>query len=101
MSRLAAVLDNYLAPRGVVHGVLLDVLGAGTLDGSVVEAGTPATTREGDLVVDRDDQCLVVRPARDATMVAERPVALLRGAAAALPIVQALLDRCAAAEARA
>ncbi|HEX5829251.1 MAG TPA: sugar phosphate nucleotidyltransferase [Candidatus Limnocylindrales bacterium] len=81
--------------------VLLEVLGAGALDGTVVEAGTAATTREGDLVVDRDHDGLVVRPARDATMVAERPVALLRGAAAALPIVQALLDRCAAAEARA
>ncbi|HEX5826236.1 MAG TPA: hypothetical protein VFY23_01850, partial [Candidatus Limnocylindrales bacterium] len=81
--------------------VLLEVLGAEGIDGTVVEAGAAATTHEGDLVVDRDHRGLVVRAARDATMIEERPVALLRGAAAALPIVQALLDRCAAAEARA
>ena len=31
MSRLGAVLDNFLAPRTVVHGVLLDILGLGVL----------------------------------------------------------------------
>jgi len=37
----------------------------------------------------------------DDTMTPERPVALLRGARGALPVIQALLDRCAAAEVRA
>ena len=31
MSRLAAVLDTYLAARGTVHGVLMDILGLGVL----------------------------------------------------------------------
>jgi len=31
MSRLTAVLDTYLSARGVVHGVLLDILGLGVL----------------------------------------------------------------------
>jgi HPr kinase/phosphorylase len=31
MSRFAALLDSYLAPRGVVHGVLMDILGLGVL----------------------------------------------------------------------
>jgi HPr kinase/phosphorylase len=31
MARLSAVLDAYLAARGVVHGVLLDILGLGVL----------------------------------------------------------------------
>jgi HPr kinase/phosphorylase len=31
MARLAAVLDSYLGARGVVHGVLMDILGLGVL----------------------------------------------------------------------
>ena len=31
MSRLSAVLDTYLAARGVIHGVLMDILGLGVL----------------------------------------------------------------------
>ena len=31
MARLSAVLDTYLAARGVIHGVLMDVLGLGVL----------------------------------------------------------------------
>ncbi len=31
MSRLSAVLDTYLAARGIVHGVLMDILGLGVL----------------------------------------------------------------------
>jgi HPr kinase/phosphorylase len=31
MARLSSLLDTYLAARGVVHGVLMDILGLGTL----------------------------------------------------------------------
>ena len=31
MTRLSAILDTYLAARGVVHGVLMDILGLGVL----------------------------------------------------------------------
>ena len=31
MARLSAVLDTYLAARGVIHGVLMDILGLGVL----------------------------------------------------------------------
>ena len=31
MSRLSALLDTYLAARGIVHGVLMDILGLGVL----------------------------------------------------------------------
>ncbi len=31
MSRLSAILDTYLAARGIVHGVLMDILGLGVL----------------------------------------------------------------------
>ena len=81
--------------------VLLDVLGAAGVDGGVVEAGTPADTVDGDLLVERRAGGLVVHEATTGTMIPERPVALLRGARGAMPVVQALLDRCAAAEARA
>ncbi len=81
--------------------VLLEVLGAAGIEAGVVEAGAGTPTGAGDLVVDRDDRGLVVRAAAGDTMTPERPVALLRGARGAMPLVQALLDRCAAAEARA
>ena len=29
MTRLSAILDTYLSARGVVHGVLMDILGLG------------------------------------------------------------------------
>ena len=67
----------------------------------VVPPGQSADTTEDDLLVQPDGTGLVVRPAQAGTMTSERPVALLRGARDAQPIVQALLDRCAAAEARA
>ena len=71
-------------------------------DGGVIAPGTPADTTEDDLLVhEAPGGGLVVRPAEAGTMTSERPVALLRGARPAQPIVQALLDRCAAAEARA
>ena len=79
--------------------VLLEVLGAAGIEGGVVEAGVAAATSPGDLVVDRDERGLAVREAPDDTMAPERPVALLRGARGAMPLVQSLLDRCAAAEA--
>ncbi len=33
MTRLSAFLDTYLAPRGMVHGVLMDILGLGRAGG--------------------------------------------------------------------
>ena len=49
MSRLAAVLDTYLAPRDIVHGVLMDVLGLGVL--VVGESGIGKSECALDLVV--------------------------------------------------
>jgi len=78
--------------------VLLDVLGAPGIDGGVVEPGSPIVTRPGDLVVERGPGGLVVVEPGGGTIVRDQPVAHLRGARAARPIVQALLDRCAATE---
>ena len=80
--------------------VLLEVLGAAGIEGGVVEAGSAVETCDGDVVIDRDDRVMSARVVGDDTMTPERPVALLRGAPGARPLVQALLDRCAAAEAR-
>ena len=77
---------------------LLEVLGAAGIEGGVVEAGTATEGSAGDLIVDRGPGGLVVREAAGGTITTDRPVALLRGARGARPIVQALLDRCAAAE---
>jgi HPr kinase/phosphorylase len=49
MSRLGAVLDNFLAPRTTVHGVLLDILGLGVL--VVGESGIGKSECALDLVV--------------------------------------------------
>ena len=49
MSRLSAILDNYLAPRGIVHGVLMDVLGLGLM--VVGESGIGKSECALDLVV--------------------------------------------------
>jgi HPr kinase/phosphorylase len=49
MSRLSAVLDSYLAPRGVVHGVLMDILGLGVL--IVGESGIGKSECALDLIV--------------------------------------------------
>ena len=81
--------------------VLLEVLGSPGIDGVVVEPGTTAETVADDLVVDRTEGGLVVRAAPRGTISPDRPIALLRGARDARPTVQALLDRCAEAEARA
>jgi mannose-1-phosphate guanylyltransferase len=80
---------------------LLDVLGATGIDGGVVEAGSAVAVTAADLLVERGPVGLVVREALEGTIDPQESIALLRGARAARPIVQALLDRCAAAEARA
>jgi HPr kinase/phosphorylase len=49
MSRLAATLDAYLAPRTTVHGVLMDILGLGVL--VVGESGIGKSECALDLVV--------------------------------------------------
>jgi HPr kinase/phosphorylase len=49
MARLSAVLDTYLAARGIVHGVLMDVLGLGVL--LVGESGLGKSECALDLVV--------------------------------------------------
>jgi hypothetical protein len=77
---------------------LLEVLGAAGIEGAVVEAGTATKGSAGDLVVDRGPGGLVVREAAGGTITTDRPVALLRGAREARSIVQALLNRCTAAE---
>jgi mannose-1-phosphate guanylyltransferase len=80
---------------------LLEVLGAAGLAGSVIEAGDTTAGHAGDLLVERRRGALGIVDVGEGTIVAEQPAALLRGARAARPVVQALLDRCAAAEARA
>jgi HPr kinase/phosphorylase len=49
MTRLSALLDTYLAPRGMVHGVLMDILGLGVL--VVGESGIGKSECALDLVV--------------------------------------------------
>jgi HPr kinase/phosphorylase len=49
MARLAAVLDKHLAARGVVHGVLMDILGLGVL--VIGESGIGKSECALDLVV--------------------------------------------------
>ena len=49
MSRLSAVLDTYLSARGIIHGVLLDILGLGVL--VVGESGIGKSECALDLVV--------------------------------------------------
>ncbi len=49
MARLSATLDAYLAPRGTVHGVLMDILGLGVL--IVGESGIGKSECALDLVV--------------------------------------------------
>jgi HPr kinase/phosphorylase len=49
MSRLSAVLDTYLGVRGIIHGVLMDVLGLGVL--VIGESGIGKSECALDLVV--------------------------------------------------
>ena len=76
---------------------LLEAIGAGG-SGSVVQPGERADVAADDLVVRRMDGAIrAVRPLEAGSMTAAQPVAVLHGADERA--VQALLDRCAAAEA--
>lgn len=77
---------------------LLEVLGAPGIDGGVMEPGRPFEVHRGDLVVERGRDGLAVVEPGGGTITPDQPVALLREAREARPLVQALLDRCAAAE---
>ena len=74
--------------------------GAPGIDGGVIEAGASAATADGDLVIIHGPAGLAAREAAEGTITPDEPIALLRGARPYLPVVQALLDRCAAAETR-
>src|SRR5918993_154908 len=68
---------------------LMAALGRPT-DGGVISPGQATETTEEDLLVhEGPDGGLVVQPGQAGTMTSEHPVALLRGARAAQPIVQA------------
>jgi hypothetical protein len=75
---------------------LLGALGAPG-SGSVVESGVSFTAQPGDLVVAAAGRSWTVRPGDGRATSDVAPVALLRGARDALPIIEALLDRCAIA----
>ncbi len=75
---------------------LLGALGAPG-SGSVVESGVPYTAEPGDLVVAAAGRSWTVRPGDGRATSSATPLALLRGAREGLPIIEALLDRCAAA----
>ena len=49
MARLSAVLDSYLAARGIIHGVLMDILGLGVL--VIGESGIGKSECALDLIV--------------------------------------------------
>jgi mannose-1-phosphate guanylyltransferase len=78
---------------------LLEVLGAPGVDGGVVEAGEAVDATAEDLLVERGPDGLVVHEGMG-KMIPLDPIAHLRGARGARPLVQDLLDRCAAAETR-
>jgi mannose-1-phosphate guanylyltransferase len=77
---------------------LLEVLGEAGIEGGVLEAGAEAVTAAGDLVVERVDGSPLVWEAAPGTLRAAAPVALLRSALRARPVVEALLARCSLAE---
>jgi hypothetical protein len=77
---------------------LLEVLGAPGIEGAVMDPGLTFEVQPGDLLVERGRAGLVVVDCAGGTITSDQPVAHLRGARAARPLVQALLDRCAAAE---
>lgn len=115
---LAAAYDAILSPRSIDHAVMEDAArkgqvvmavadvgwsdlgswtallaalgGVGT--GAVIPANEPAEAAAGDLVVERLDGRLVVSPGPRGILAPE-PTALLRGAAAGRPVVEALIDR--------
>ncbi len=75
---------------------LLGALGAPG-SGSVVEPGVSFTAEPGDLVVAAAGRSWTVRHGDGRATSCAAPVAVLRGAREALPIIEALLDRCAVA----
>ncbi len=73
---------------------LLSALGAAG-EGAVVQAGETVTVDDGDLVVRRLDGRLgVIVPPERGSMTAAQPIAVLRGAAPDIGLVQALIQRC-------
>jgi mannose-1-phosphate guanylyltransferase len=106
-----AVMEPAAAARSVVMAAmdvgwsdvgtwpaLLDVLGAPGIEGGVVEAGAEVATSAGDLVVERTADGPLVREVRDGVLRPDAPVALLRAASASRSLIEALLERCAAAD---
>ena len=77
---------------------LLEVLGAPGVEGCVVEAGHEAATAPGDLIIERVAGRPVVREAVEGSVRPAAPVAILKRARDTRPLVEALLERCAAAE---
>jgi ABC-type Fe3+ transport system substrate-binding protein len=74
---------------------LLTALGAQG-KGAVVQPGETVTVDDGDLVVRRVDGRLgVIAPPERGSMTAAQPIAVLRGAAADLDKIDALIRRCA------
>ncbi len=73
---------------------LLAAIGAAG-EGAVVQAGETVTVDDGDLVVRRVDGRLgVIVPPERGSMTAAQPIAVLRGAAPDIGLVQALIHRC-------
>ena len=77
---------------------LLEVLGAPGIDGRVIEPGDAVEAAGGDLFIERVGGVPVARDATPGMFRPDAPVALLRQAARARPLVESLLERCAAAE---
>jgi mannose-1-phosphate guanylyltransferase len=80
---------------------LLEVLGAAGVSGGVIEAGEATEAGPDDLVVERTPAGPIVSEPGEGPILSSVPIALLRGARDARPIVAALLARCATAEGRA
>jgi mannose-1-phosphate guanylyltransferase len=74
---------------------LLTAIGARG-NGAVVQPGETVTVDDGDLVVRRVDGRLgVIAPPERGSMTAAQPIAVLRGAAPDLDLIEALIRRCA------
>lgn len=64
-------------------------------DGAVVQPGETASVDADDLVVRRVDGRLgVIRPPQRGSITAAQPIALLRGSAPDIDVVESLIDRC-------
>ena len=62
-----------------------------------MQAGETVSVDDDDLVVRRVDGRLgVIAPLERGSMTATQPIAVLRGSAPDLPLIRALIDRCAA-----